>query len=136
MNLQRRSNDMTVFSSWTAGKKLLAGFGLSAFTLVAIAFIAYVNTGRLIDNDAWVKHTYQVRTELADLLSQMKDAETGQRGYLLTGDDNYLAPYKAAIVVVKGTLDELRRLTSDNPNQQRRLAALAPLIDSKLAELK
>jgi methyl-accepting chemotaxis protein len=136
MTLQRRNNDVIVFSSWTAGKKLLAGFGLSAFTLVAVVAAAYTNTNRLIEDDAWVKHTHQVRIELTDLLSQMKDAETGQRGYLLTGDDAYLGPYRSGIAVVRATLDDLRKLTSDNPNQQRRLASIAPLIDAKLAELK
>jgi methyl-accepting chemotaxis protein len=136
MNLQRRSNDMTVFSNWTASRKLLAGFGLSGFTLIAIALVAYTNISRLIENEAWVKHTYQVQAKFESVLSEMANAETGERGYLLTGDDAYLEPYKAAIATVKGTLDDLRRLTSDNLNQQRRLASLAPLIDTRLAELK
>ena len=85
---------------------------------------------------SWVAHTHQVRTELADLLSELKDAETGQRGYLITGDDSYLAPYQSALGAIKATLDDVRKLTSDNPDQQRRLAAISPVIDAKLAELK
>jgi CHASE3 domain sensor protein len=98
--------------------------------------VSYRNTSRLIENDAWVAHTYQVRTELADLLSDLKDAETGQRGYLITGDESYLAPYQSSLAAVKSTLGDVRRLTSDNPDQQRRLSAISPLIDAKLAELK
>jgi CHASE3 domain sensor protein len=105
-------------------------------TLIIIAVISYRNTYHLIDNDAWVAHTHQVRSELADLLSQLKDAETGQRGYLITNDESYLAPYQAALASIKSTLDDLRKLTSDNPDQQRRLAAISPLIEGKLAELK
>jgi CHASE3 domain sensor protein len=127
---------MRMFGNWTVGKKLAASFGLAALTLVVIAVVSYRNASRLIDNDAWVAHTYQVRTELADLLSELKDAETGQRGYLITGDESYLAPYQSALTAIKSTLDDVRRLTSDNPDQQRRLSAISPLIDAKLAELK
>jgi methyl-accepting chemotaxis protein len=127
---------MSMFSNWTVARRLIAGFGLAALTLVVIIVVSYRNANRLIENQAWVTHTHQVRTELADLLSQLKDAETGQRGYLISGEDSYLAPYQAALGVVKGTQESLRKLTADNPNQQRRLTAIAPLIDAKLAELK
>jgi methyl-accepting chemotaxis protein len=127
---------MNMFGNWTVGRRLVAAFGLAALTLVVIALFSYRNASRLIENDGWVAHTYQVRTELADLLSELKDAETGQRGYLITGEDSYLAPYQAALPAIKGTLEDLRKLSSDNPDQQRRLTAIAPLIDAKLAELK
>jgi methyl-accepting chemotaxis protein len=127
---------MTIFSNWTVTKRLVAGFGLSALTLVIIAAVSYYNTSRLIENDAWVKHTYQVRTDLSSLLSQLKDAETGQRGYVITGVESYLEPHAKAVGALSSTLQNLRRLTSDNQNQQRRFASLEPMIDAKLAELK
>jgi methyl-accepting chemotaxis protein len=127
---------MSMFSNWTVARRLIVSFGLAALTLVVIAVVSYRNTYRLIENDAWVAHTYQVQTELADLLSELKDAETGQRGYIITGDDSYLAPYQSALPAIKSTFEDIRKLTSDNPNQQRRLATLSPLIDAKLAELK
>src|SRR5712672_225135 len=110
---------MSMFENWTVGKKLAVSFGLAASILVVIAAVSYRNAYRLIENDAWVAHTHQVRTELADLLSQLKDAETGQRGYIITGDESYLAPYQAALGAIKGTLDDVRKLTVDNPDQQR-----------------
>jgi methyl-accepting chemotaxis protein len=125
-----------MFSNWTVSKRLLAGFGIATFTLAAIAVVAYRNTSRAVDNDSWVMHTYQVRAELANLQAQLINAETGQRGYVLTGEDSYLAPYQAAIGEIKGTLDDLRKLTADNPDQQRRVTVTAPLVDAKLAELK
>jgi methyl-accepting chemotaxis protein len=125
-----------MFSNWTVSKRLVVGFGLAALTLAVIVVAAYRNTYRLIDNDAWVAHTYQVQTGLADLLSELKDAETGQRGYVITGVDSYLEPYQSAVGAIKGTLESVRKLTADNPNQQRRMAALSPLLDAKLAELK
>jgi methyl-accepting chemotaxis protein len=125
-----------MFSNWTVGRRLVTGFGLAALTLVLIAAVSYRNTSLLIENDAQVAHTYQVRTGLADLVSLLKDAETGQRGYLITGDESYLVPYQSALAAIGGTLGDVRKLTADNPDQQRRLAALSPLIDAKMAELK
>jgi methyl-accepting chemotaxis protein len=124
------------FGNWTVGRRLVAGFGLSAAVLVLVAVVSYRNAHLLIENDGWVEHSYQVRIEFSDLLSDMKDAETGQRGYLLTGDDSYLAPYTGALASIQSTLADLRKLTSDNPIQQQRLSGLSKTIDNKLAELK
>jgi methyl-accepting chemotaxis protein len=127
---------MSIFGNWTVGRRLVSGFGLSALTLVLVAVVSYRNAHLLIENDDWVEHSHQVRIELGNLLSELKDAETGQRGYLLTGDDNYLAPYTAALQAIPTTLADVRKLTGDNPNQQRRFATLQQPIDQKLAELK
>jgi len=125
-----------MFANLTVGKRLVAGFGLAALTLVVIAIVCYRNANLLIDTERWVAHTHQVRTELGELLSELKDAETGQRGYIITGQESYLEPYKASLGAVKVTAADLKNLTSDNLNQQRRLAAITPLIERKLAELK
>jgi len=125
-----------MFNNWSVGRRLFAGFGLAGLTLLVIASFSYRNITGLIENDGWVEHSHQVRTDLAILLSEMKDAETGQRGFLLTGNESYLEPHQTALREVKGTLAEFGRLTADNPHQQRRAAALSTLIDSKLAELQ
>lgn len=127
---------MKIFKNWTVGRRLVTGFGLAGFTLLVIAFVSYRNITSLIDNDGWVEHSNRVRLQLANLLSEMKDAETGQRGYLLTGVDSYLQPHDAAVQEIGGTFADIVRLTADNPRQQRRLAGLSQVIDSKLAELK
>jgi methyl-accepting chemotaxis protein len=124
-----------MFANLTVGKRLVAGFGLAALTLLLMALVSYRNANLLIDTERWVGHTYQVRAELADLLSQLKDAETGQRGYIITGEESYLEPYKSALTGLKTTLADLKNLTGDNPDQQHRFARIAPLIESKLAEL-
>jgi methyl-accepting chemotaxis protein len=125
-----------MIKNWTFGRRLAAGFGLAGLTLLLIAFVSYRNTNTLIENDGWVAHTALVRTGLADLLSELKDAETGQRGYIITGDDNYLQPYQTALGSIKSSFDQVHGLTSDNPHQQQRWVALSPLIDEKAAELK
>jgi len=127
---------MSIFSNWTVGRRLVAGFGLSALTVVLIAVVSYRNAYLLIENDAWVAHSHEVRTKLADLLSGLKDTETGQRGYVLTGDEIYLAPYQSGLAAIQTTLADLRKVVSDNPDQSRRLAKLTQPIDDKLAELK
>src|SRR5262249_43016216 len=124
-----------MIGNMTVGKRLVAGFGLAALTLLLIVGFGYRNAGQLIDTEQWVTHTHQVRTELALLQARLTDAETGQRGYVITGEESYLEPYKSALNVIGPTLADLRKETSDNPDQRRRLAAVSPLIDKKLAEL-
>src|SRR6266853_1799622 len=123
-------------SNWTFGRKLGAGFALAGIALLVVAMAGYRNIHRLVENDRWVNHTHQTRVALADLLSALKDAETGQRGYVITGIDSFLEPYQAALTSVDKAFDEVRNLTADNAEQQRRLESARPLIDAKLAELK
>ncbi|HEX3953044.1 MAG TPA: CHASE3 domain-containing protein [Stellaceae bacterium] len=125
-----------MFGSWTFAKRLALGYGLAGLTLLLIAGVSYRSTSNLIDNDAWVDHTYQVRREIEELLSDLKDAETGERGYLITGKDSYLEPYNSALPKIKSTFDDVQKLTEDNPSQQRRLATLAPVIAAKLTDLQ
>jgi len=124
-----------MFKNWTFGKRLAGGFALAGLVLLAIAAVAYRTTDSLITNDGLVTHTYEVRNDLADLQASLTDAETGQRGYIITGNDSYLEPYQAALGHIKAAFQDFRTLTSDNPNQQRRAAAMSPLVDAKLAEL-
>lgn len=122
--------------NWTFGRKLALGFAIAVLTLIVIGFSGYRSTEHLIENDRWVAHTHEVRTKLADLLSSLKDAETGQRGFVLTGDDGFLEPHSRALPEIAKTISEVRTLTADNDVQQRRLSTLQPLIEAKLAELK
>src|SRR5713101_4483074 len=120
----------------TIGKKIAAGFGLALAILVVIGALSYWSTAKLIETNRWVTHTHEVLANLESLLSLLKDAETGQRSYLLTGEDSYLEPYQAALTHLNQTVTKVRKLTTDNPNQQRRLDALDPKMAEKLQELK
>jgi CHASE3 domain sensor protein len=124
-----------MLSNWTVTKRLVVGFGLAALTLVVIGVASYRNTNRLIENDALVAHTYQVQASLAELLAEVNDAVTNERGYIITGDESYLGQYQSVFAAAKSMVDDLRKLTADNPNQQRRLGNLAPVIDTRLMEL-
>src|SRR5258708_2179896 len=83
-----------------------------------------------------VTHPHQVLEHIAEVLSLLKDAETGQRGYIITGEEAFLEPYQGGTSNVHAVVKEIRELTADNPNQQKRIDEAEPLIAAKLAELK
>jgi methyl-accepting chemotaxis protein len=121
--------------SWTFGRKIAAGFALSFALLAAIGAIAYRSINVLSRTSYSVAHTHLVLEHIASLLGLLKDAETGQRGYVITGDQSYLEPYQTAVTTIATTVIDLRELTSDNPAQQKRLGQVDPLIAAKLSEL-
>ncbi|BAZ21260.1 multi-sensor signal transduction histidine kinase [Kalymmatonema gypsitolerans NIES-4073] len=104
--------------------------------VVVNAVISYQNMLKVIENESWVTHTHQVLTELENTLSTLKDAETGQRGYVLTGDKHYLEPYFAALSQINGNIKNIRQLTADNSSQQRRILFLERKVAEKLNELQ
>lgn len=115
---------------------IAGGFGVASAILIIIGVVSYQSATRLIETNNRVAQTQERLNKLEELLSQIKDAETGQRGYLLTGEERYLAPYKTAIASVNGEIKQLRKLTANYPNQQRQLEAIESAIKNKLAELK
>ncbi|MCX5792588.1 MAG: PAS domain-containing protein, partial [Elusimicrobia bacterium] len=104
---------------------------LSAALMVGIMFRAF---RQITDTAEARKQTYIILLGSENLLSDLKDAETGQRGYLLTGRTAFLEPYLAVRSGISGQLKELRRLTSHSAAQEH-LDAAAPLIAAKMAEL-
>ncbi len=88
-----------------------------------------------VEDQAWVGHTQQVLLQLSNTESLVKDAETGQRGFLYTGEAEYLAPYELAIKQIDPAIDRLAELTADSPRQQQRIPELRNLAQRKLAEL-
>jgi methyl-accepting chemotaxis protein len=115
------------------GVKLGIGFAVPLVALVAVGVIAHRNTSALLETADWVKHTYQLRREIRDVELQAAHMETGGRGYLLTGDEAYLEPFRSAAAAVESDLKQVADLVVDNPAQQKRLAALRPLLAEKLA---
>ncbi len=83
-----------------------------------------------------VDHTFQVMSGIDNVLLRLQDAETGQRGFIITGDDAYLAPFKSAEQELSEALAGLGRLVSDNADQQIEIANLQQLADGKLSELQ
>jgi methyl-accepting chemotaxis protein len=83
-----------------------------------------------------VDHTFQVMSGIDRVLLRLQDAETGQRGFIITGDEAYLAPFKSAELELSEVLAGLDRLVSDNADQQIEIANLQQLADGKLSELQ
>ena len=121
---------------WTFGKKVAAGFILSFVVLVIVGAAAYQSEAALARTSYAVTQTHVVIEHVGNVLSLMKDAETGQRGFVITGDEAFLEPYSSALTAVPTTLRDLRALTADNPVQQRRLDQAEPIVNAKLAELR
>src|ERR1700712_4478169 len=120
----------------TIGHKLTAIFAAIALVFGAVCLVSYKSVNKLSENAGRVEHTYVVLGEIDALESSLKDAETGQRGFVITGQDSYLTPYLQAIQDLTTEQATLRTLTADNAHQQTRLDTLAPLVQAKLAELK
>ncbi len=114
---------------------VVAGFLVLLMILIANGFIVRRQLNAQIASQVWVAHTQQVLYELGQTESLIKDAETGQRGFLYTGRDKYLAPYIDAGTHLDAHLDTLATLISDNPQQQKRVEELRRLSHSKLQEL-
>ena len=121
---------------WSIGSKIGGGFVLAAAILAVIGVISYRTSTGLVDTADRVTHTYQVLGQLSAVLQTLTDAETGQRGFIITGDETYLEPYTTGTTAVQASIKALRQLTSDNANQQKRLDALEPLVASRLNVLK
>jgi len=112
---------------------LLAGAALliAAVGVVAISFRAF---GQIREAAEARKHTFLVINRAGDLQAALIDAETGMRGYSLTGDENFLEPYLAVRDGISGKLEELLQLTTISAAHLR-LEAAAPLVAAKLAEM-
>ena len=116
--------------------KLFAGFAVSLLILLVISVVAFRGTGSLVSNQDDVVHTYEVLGGLEVIVGSLKDAETGQRGFLITGEERYLEPYTAGLAAINDEIDKVSDLTSDNPAQQQRIAEMRPFVAEKLAELE
>ncbi|MGC2521006.1 MAG: CHASE3 domain-containing protein [Burkholderiales bacterium] len=121
---------------WTVGTKIGAGYALALVILVIFGAVSYRNTAELIDAIQMRAHASEVLRGLDGVLSALQDAETGQRGYVITGEERYLEPYQTGAAVLNETIRNLRSLTAGNPNQQQRLDAVESLAGGKIGELK
>jgi methyl-accepting chemotaxis protein len=121
---------------WTFGRKITLGFAVAFLLLCAIGAVAYRNINVLYSTSLVVTDAHDVLNHIDMLMSQVKDAETGQRGYVITGDEQYLEPYNNALTAMPAAIGELRRLTAAFPEQQKRVDQVEPIIAAKLEELK
>ncbi len=115
--------------------KITAGFVLALLMIAALDIAAYRSIEHQKAATSSMVNTQQVLGHLEVTLSRIKDAETGQRGYILTGKQDYLEPYKAAVQDIPQRLTALGGLVSADPAQQQDLAQLKALTKEKFDEL-
>ncbi len=117
-------------------RKVRLGFAFALACLAVIGVVSYLSVVRLKENAASVERTHEVRNSLELLLAAATDSETAERGYVITGDESYLEPYRQAGAVVDGQTRRLRELTADNRAQQQRLDSVVALVTDRLAILR
>ncbi len=115
---------------------VVLGLGAALVFFAVTGGVAYLNITMLREDNQKIIHSDAVISALDELLSTAKDAETGQRGFLLTGEPKYLDPYNAAKSAIVAKIDAVAELTQDNPTQQARIAPLKRHLDAKTAELQ
>ncbi len=121
---------------WTIGRRIALGFVLPVVALVAIGAVSYRTTLELEAAVRWVSHTHQVISAARGLLESVREVQAGQRGYVISGSEEWLEPYKAGLKDVEARARELRTLTADNPLQQQRLDRVERLISERLTFAK
>ena len=115
---------------------LVAVLGAALGTLACVGIFSYRRIIREEDDQRWVAHTHIVLQNLDAMLSDLNEEETNQRAFIITGVDSYLAPYESARERLQLESDEVRRLTVDNPRQQRSINQLRPLVETRLTQLQ
>ncbi|WP_037576684.1 response regulator [Sporocytophaga myxococcoides] len=119
---------MLPFEKFGLNKKIRLGLGFSIILLILSSSLSFYTILKLIEQSSWVDHTNEILINIESTISQLRGAETGQRGYLLTGDEQFLEPYRNAESKVKVNLAKLKELTADNKYQRQSIDTLERLI--------
>jgi PAS domain S-box-containing protein len=112
------------------------GFAAALLILAGIAAASLVRMNRFADGAQWVNHTHEVIEGLDGVLSGITDAETAQRGFLLTADESYLVPYAECRATLASRLESVKQLTLDNASQRSRVTEVEALIAQRVALLE
>lgn len=103
---------------------------------IANALIFFSSLHDLIDDEQWVNHSHEVITEVEGAFSSLKEAESAERGYIITDDEKYLAPFNSTIELANYHLQRVKVLTADNANQQENIKNLEKTITQRITLLK
>ncbi|MFZ0814706.1 MAG: CHASE3 domain-containing protein [Candidatus Sulfotelmatobacter sp.] len=125
--------DAPLRRAMTFTSKCIAVFAL--MILLGIGMLSFQSTLREEEDRGWVTHTYLTVESVEQILIDITQAETGQRGYILTGDEKYLKPFEDNARKVHQDAEEFRQLTSDNPRQQAAIQHLESRLAARLSGL-
>ena len=115
---------MKFTNPYNSSSLLRIAFIIAIFILILVSSISYKHNNVLNESSNLVIHTYEINIELERLISSIKDAETGQRGFIISKDTTFLKPYVSSREKVNNSFQVLKNLTLDNPKQQQNLRKL------------
>lgn len=120
----------------TLTRNLAIGFGFSLLILLASSVASFFSIQNLLNSSFWVNHTYEVISDLNDVVAPIREAETAQRGYLITNDPVFLEPFHGSFEESITALHHLKSITSDNPIQQVRCDLIRELINKRFIKME
>ncbi|WP_379923531.1 response regulator [Erythrobacter sp. R86502] len=107
---------------------LLVGVGFFIIT----AYAAYANIAAMRESDEGIRNTHEVLSALDDLMMATLNVETGQRGFVVTGEDKYLEPYEEGLAAAQNSLSTIETLIKNDPIQRQNLGLLRTTVDNKI----
>lgn len=103
--------------------------------LIISSVASYVSIRNLLNSSRWVDHTHRVITELENVHTLLLEAESNQRGYLVSADESFLEPMQVNLAAIRDQINEVKKLTADNPVQREYVRKLSDSVDARLALL-
>src|SRR5215831_11189182 len=113
-------------------KRIVTGFAAVLLLVAGLGWLANRSTRQLVDNTRQISHSYEVLAKLEGLFSLLKDVESAQHGFIVTGNDRYLETYEAAKHDIPLVLQDLQVLTADDSGQHERLDLVRRLVTQRI----
>lgn len=120
---------------WSIGKKIIAGYIVALLLLAVIGISAYLSVRELIAAEQVQDHTREVLVDIDKIQRHLTEAESSQRGFVLTANAEYLEHYESALADLAAIRAELQRLLADDPSQVAHLKRLDGLLDERIKRL-
>ncbi|WP_426755556.1 methyl-accepting chemotaxis protein [Myxococcus sp. Y35] len=118
------------------GNRIAFGFGLSLLMLLVVAGVAFQGANQLTTSTAGLLTAHENFRIIREVRALLMDAESGQRGFILAGEEPYLVPYRDAVAALQNDMARLREAMADHPQQRARLARLEPIVAQRLDRLE
>ena len=125
---------MNILNNLKINVKLYGGFGIVLAIVAVVSIITFISINSLVTSSKWVNHTYEVIRTAESVGAAMVDMETGQRGFMVAGKDEYLEPFNNGKKTFNKLIIKGQELTSDNPTQVERWKKIALMKERWLTE--
>ncbi|MBL7717225.1 MAG: response regulator [Flavipsychrobacter sp.] len=123
-------------ASNSVARQLQFVFGVSIFILLLSSYASYYSNSQLINSTELVNHTNEIIITSDSMLGLVRDAQSGQRGFIISNDPAYLDSYRGAEEKTLAVIDRLEHFTADNPKQQSNIDALRPLVTERFDQMQ